>query len=190
MLADESGWLLQLEGEADLAGLPESVRSAARGAAQQRGLPAGAHVVTLSPSLAEPFLTFSARRDLREKVWHARMQRGANGGEHDNRAIAARIIELRQEQAALHGYANYADYALADRMASGTAAVLDLLTKAWEPAVEKAGEDRVLLTQMASDWASRRRSPPGTGATSPRRCGSRSSTSMTRNSSPTSASTT
>ncbi len=149
LLADESGWLLELQGEADLAGLPDPVRSAALGAAQQRGLAAGAHAITLSPSLAEPFLTMSARRDLREKVWRARVQRGAHAGEHDNRAIAARIIELRQEQAALHGHASYADYALADRMASGTAAVLDLLKKAWEPAKQKAGEDRVLLTQMA-----------------------------------------
>ena len=149
LLADEAGWLLQLTSQEDFAGLPDSVVSAARGAAEQRGLAAGSHAITLSPSLAEPFLTFSARRDLREKVWRARVQRGANGGEHDNRAIAARIIELRQEQAALHGHTSYADYALADRMASDTAAVLDLLTKAWEPAKRKAGEDRELLTQMA-----------------------------------------
>ncbi len=149
LLADEAGWLLQLEAEADLAGLPESVRSAARGAAQQRGLAAGACAITLSPSLAEPFLTFSARRDLREKVWRARVQRGANEGKNDNRAIGARIIALRQEQADLHGHASYADYALADRMASDTAAVQELLRKAWEPAKQKAGEDRVLLTRMA-----------------------------------------
>ena len=149
LLADESGWLLQLEGEADLAGLPESVRSAASGAAQQLSLPVGAHAITLSPSLAEPFLTFSARRDLREAVWRARVARGANEGKTDNRAIAARIIELRQDQAALHGHASFADYALADRMASDTAAVLELLRKAWEPAKDKANEDRVLLTAMA-----------------------------------------
>lgn len=149
LLADESGFLLPLREDADLAGLPESVRSAARAAAEQRGLGPNASAVTLSPSLAEPFLTFSARRDLREAVWRARMQRGAHDGEHDNRAIAARIVELRQEQAALHGYGSYADYALADRMASGTAAVLDLLAKAWEPAKAKADEDRVRLAAMA-----------------------------------------
>ena len=94
-------------------------------------------------------MTFSARRDLREAVWRARMLRGAHAGAHDNRAIAARIIQLRQEQAALHGYPSYADYALVDRMASGTAAVLDLLGKAWEPAKAKAAKDRVRLTAMA-----------------------------------------
>ena len=149
LLADESSFLLPLGDEADLAGLPESVRSAARGAAEQRGLGQGTSAITLSPSLAEPFLTFSARRDLREAVWRARTQRGAHDGEHDNRAIAARIVQLRQEQAALHGYASYADYALADRMASGTAAVLDLLAKAWEPAKARANEDRVRLAAMA-----------------------------------------
>ena len=149
LLAEEAAWLLQLHGEADLAGLPESVRSAARSAAAERGLGADACAITLSPSLAEPFLTFSARRDLREAVWRTRVERGAHDGEYDNRPVAARIIALRQELAALHGYATYADYALADRMAQDTAAVLDLLGKAWEPAKTKAAEDRALLTATA-----------------------------------------
>jgi peptidyl-dipeptidase Dcp len=150
LLAEESGWLLQLEGESDLAGLPDSVRSAARTAAVERGLGADAYAITLSPSLAEPFLTFSSRRDLREAVWRARVERGAHEGEHDNRPIAARIVSLRQELAALHRYSSYADYALVDRMAEDTAAVLDLLGKAWEPAKAKAVEDRALLTAMAA----------------------------------------
>ncbi|HSV51119.1 MAG TPA: M3 family metallopeptidase, partial [Burkholderiaceae bacterium] len=134
LLADESGWALPLKDEADLAGLSDSLRSAARNAAAQRGLGPEACVITLSPSLAEPFLTYSSRRDLREAVWRARIARGAHDGEHDNRPVAARIVTLRQELAALHGHASYADYALADRMAPDTAAVQDLLRQAWEPA--------------------------------------------------------
>ncbi|NPC54582.1 M3 family metallopeptidase [Caenimonas soli] len=149
LLAEESSWALQLNGEADLAGLPDSVRSAARTAALERGLGAEAYAITLSPSLAEPFLTFSSRRDLREIVWRARVARGAHEGEHDNRPVAAGIVALRQELAGLHGYASYADYALADRMAQDTAAVLDLLRKAWEPAKAKAADDRALLTATA-----------------------------------------
>ena len=142
----------------------------------ERGLGADACAITLSPSLAEPFLTFSSRRDLREAVWRARVARGAHDGEHDNRPVAARIVALRQELAALHGYASYADYALADRMAQDTAAVLELLRKAWEPAKAKAAEDRALLTAMAQRaWRSPRPSRPGTGATWPRRCGSSNS---------------
>jgi peptidyl-dipeptidase Dcp len=151
LLAEEAQWLLTLAGDADLAGLPESVRSAARNAATERGLGGSAYAITLSPSLAEPFLTFSARRDLRERVWRGRVERGAHAGEQDNRPVAARIVALRQELAGLHGHDNYAEYALSDRMAEGTGAVLQLLRQAWEPAKAKAAQDRERLTQMARD---------------------------------------
>jgi peptidyl-dipeptidase Dcp len=149
LLAEEAGWLLQLHAPNDLAGLPDSLRAAAGAAAQERGVGADAYAMTLSRSLVEPFLTFSSRRDLREAVWRAWAERGAHDGEHDNRPVAARIVALRQELAALHGYANYADYALADRMAPNTVAVLDLLGQAWVPAKAKAAEDRALLTATA-----------------------------------------
>lgn len=149
VLADESGFALALEDEAALAGLPSFLRAAAESAAQQRGLPPGSHVVTLSPSLAEPFLTFSDRRGLREAVWRGRVARGAHAGSHDNRPVAAEIMALRQEQAQLHGYATYADYQLIDRMAGKPEAVSALLGKVWEPAKAKAEEDRVALTEMA-----------------------------------------
>ncbi len=114
------------------------------------GLGEKVHAITLSPSMAEPFLTFSSRRDLRETVWRARVQRGAHSGRRDNRPVAAQIMTLRQEQAQLHGYASYADYALVDRMAASTAAVSQLLSSVWEPAKAKADEDRALLTEMAN----------------------------------------
>jgi peptidyl-dipeptidase Dcp len=151
LLAEEAQWLLTLAGEADLAGLPESVRAAAHNAAIERGLGGSAYAVTLSPSLAEPFLTFSSRRDLREKVWRGRVERGAHAGEHDNRPVAARIVALRQELARLHGHDSFADYALTDRMAGRTEAVLQLLQQAWEPAKQKAAVDRELLTRMAGE---------------------------------------
>ncbi len=149
VLAVESGYMLKLQGEAELAGLPESARAAARTAARERGLPEGSHVVTLSLSSFETFMSFSSRRDLRETLWRARVQRCADGGAHDNRGLIAQIMALRQEQAALLGYASYADYALVDRMAGNTAAVQTLLQQAWEPAKAKAAQDRVLLVDMA-----------------------------------------
>ena len=151
ILAEEAAFSLLLNGEADLAGLPAFVRAAAANAAMQRGLPAGSHVITLSPSLSEPFLTFSARRDLRETVWHARVARGANTGPHDNRPIVGQIMALRQEQAALHGFESYAAYELVDRMAGVPSAVLDLLHQAWEPAKAFAEKDRLALTEMARE---------------------------------------
>ena len=149
ILAEEAAYTLPLNGEADLAGLPPFVRDAARSAAQQRGLGPDASVITLSPSLAEPFLTFSDRRDLREALWRARTGRGANAGAHDNRPVIAQIVALRQEQAALHGFNTYADYELVDRMAGQTASVLNLLQQTWEPAKAHAEVDRQALTNMA-----------------------------------------
>jgi peptidyl-dipeptidase Dcp len=149
VLADEAGFVLELQGEADLTGLPAFLRESARSAAQQRGWGEQRYAITLSPSLVEPFLSFSSRRDLRETVWRARKARGSHTGAHDNRPIAARIVALRQEQAALHGYPSYADYELADRMAARPAAVLELLHRAWEPAKQKAAHDRAELTTMA-----------------------------------------
>ena len=149
VLAEEAAYTLVLHGEADLEGLPTFVRSAAANAARQRGFAEGQYVITLSPSLAEPFLTFSARRDLRETIWQARVARGAKAGPHDNRPIVAQIMALRQEQAALHGYASYADYELADRMAGTPAAVSALLQQAWQPAKSFAEQDRKALEALA-----------------------------------------
>ena len=103
LLADEKGWEMVLEGPDDLAGLPKALVDAAAGAAEERGHP-GKHVITLSRSSVEPFLTFSARRDLRERAFRAWAMRGENGGATDNRAIAAETIALRAERARLLGY--------------------------------------------------------------------------------------
>jgi peptidyl-dipeptidase Dcp len=155
VLADEASFALTLATPDDLAGLPSFVRAAALEAARERGLPEGTHVITLSPSLAEPFLTFSERRELREQVWRARRERGAHAGEHagehDNRPVAERIIALRQEQAALLGYRTYAEFKLADRMAPSVAAVDELLERAWKPAIAKADQDRERLTALATE---------------------------------------
>ncbi len=98
VLADEKSFTLVLEGPDDLAGLPEPLVAAASAAAEERGL-AGKYVVTLSRSSVEPFLQFSARRDLREKAFRAWAARGESGGATDNRAIAAETVKLRAERA-------------------------------------------------------------------------------------------
>ncbi|MEP6504011.1 MAG: M3 family metallopeptidase, partial [Betaproteobacteria bacterium] len=126
VLADEAGFQLELA-ETDLDGLPPFVRASARQAASDRGLGEGAHVVTLSRSLIVPFLTFSTKRELRERAWKAWVGRGENDGETDNREVARDILRLRQEQAWMHGHASYADFALANTMAGNIASVNTLL---------------------------------------------------------------
>ncbi len=149
VLADESSFRLELRSEAELAGLPSFVRAAARQAAVERGIDDGAHVITLSRSHIVPFLTFSERRDLREQAWRAWTSRGEHAGETDNRSIAAEILDLRLEQARLHGYASYADYALADTMAGSQAAVTSLLERVWRPAKARAEQERAALEALA-----------------------------------------
>ena len=149
ILADEAEWCLWLNDEHDLKGLPDAVRSAARNAAAERGKPEGA-AITLSRSLVVPFLTYSERRDLRERAFKAWTRRGENDGPHDNRPIAREILKLRAEQARLNGYATFADYALVDRMAGRPDAVARLLENVWEPAKAKAAKEGEALRAIAS----------------------------------------
>ena len=151
VLADEASYQLLLKTEADLAGLPAFLRDAAKQAAQARGVEDG-HMITLSRSLLMPFLTFSERRDLREQALKAWLARGEHAGANDNRPIALEILKLRLEQASLHGYKTFADYALVDRMAGKPSAVQDLLGKVWEPAKQRAAAelDAIKATALAT----------------------------------------
>jgi len=146
VLADESGYCLVLEDD-DLAGLPDFVRAAARAAAEERGHP-GKHVVTLLRSSIEPFLTFSARRDLREKAHRAWLARGENGGATDNRAIIAEMVALRAERARLMGYDSFAAFRLDDAMAKTPQAARGLLEEVWRRALLRAGRERAELQAM------------------------------------------
>jgi len=152
VLHDESTWQLVLQGEPDLAGLPDFVRTAAHQAAIERGV--DGRVITLSRSLVVPFLSFSERRDLRERAWRAWVGRGENPGEHDNREIARDILRLRNEQARLHGHRCFADHALTDTMAGTRAAVQGLLGEVWPRALAAVERERqALLQAMAAAGA-------------------------------------
>jgi peptidyl-dipeptidase Dcp len=148
VLADEKSYTLVLDGEADLAGLPAFLREAAAHAADERGLK-GKHVITLSRSSIEPFLTFSKRRDLREQAFKAWAARGDTGGSTDNKAIIAEMVGLRAERARLLGYETFSDFKLADTMAKTPDAVLGLLNEVWGPAKARAMEERDDLQAMA-----------------------------------------
>lgn len=147
VLHDEKDWQLVLE-ESDLAGLPDFARNAAAQAAKERGQD-GKYVITLARSSVEPFLTFSARRDLRQVAYEAWIRRGEHEGDHDNRPLIREIVALRTEQAKLLGYATFADFKLDDSMAKDTSAVERLLLQVWGPAKEKAAAERAELQDCA-----------------------------------------
>ncbi len=113
-LADMNDWTLHLTSEADLEGLPEPVRTAAREEAEAKGLEGW--LFTLAYPSYGPFMTYSTRRDLREKMYRAYGSIGGRGNEHDNNEVIRRIVELRAEQARMLGYNTYCDYVLEDRM--------------------------------------------------------------------------
>lgn len=152
LLADERDWALFLD-VADLAGLPEFLKSSMAEAAEMRGQK-GRYAVTLSRSIYEPFSTFSERRDLREIAFRAFTMRGQNGGATDNTAVVRDMLRLRAEKAKLLGYASYAALKLDDTMAKTPEAVHTLLDPVWEKALEKAASDQIELQRLAAEAGS------------------------------------
>jgi peptidyl-dipeptidase Dcp len=149
VLADEQAFTLSIDGEAELAGLPDFMREAMRSEAQERKL--DGHVMTLSRSSVEPFLQFSQRRDLREKIFRAFAMRGDNGGATDNKAIIAEMVRLRAERARLLGFPDFAHYRLDDAMAKTPAAVRALLDTVWTRARQKALADRDAMQALVAE---------------------------------------
>jgi len=148
ILKDESDYQLVLESDEDKAGLPDFLLAAAASAAEARGH-AGKHVITLSRSLIEPFLQFSANRALREEAFRAWASRGENGGDTDNREIITETLQLRAERAKLLGFESFAHFKLDDTMAKKPEAVNELLMKVWEPALARASEEKADLAAYA-----------------------------------------
>eukprot|EP01036_Dinobryon_divergens_P034296 gene34296-44299_t len=135
VLADESDIYLTLESDEDKVGLAADILAASRQAAIERNVSGeNSCVITLSRSLVVPFLTFSERRDLREKAWRLWTSRGELDPARDNIAVAKKILQLREEQAKMHGYETFAHYANADTMAGHPSKVQELLERVWGPA--------------------------------------------------------
>ena len=113
-LADLNEWALHLTTEDDLVGLPQSLRDTAQEEAAARCL--DGWLFTLAAPSYIPFMTYSTRRDLRERMYRAYGSIGGRGNGHDNNAVIRRIIQLRAKQARMLGYETYCDYVLDDRM--------------------------------------------------------------------------
>jgi peptidyl-dipeptidase Dcp len=149
VLHDEQNQSLVLDSEADLAGLPQSLRDSAAAAAASRNL-AGKWVITNTRSSVDPFLTYSDRRDLREKAWRMFVDRGDNGGEHDNNALITEILRLRAERAKLLGYPTHAHWRLENTMAKTPERALDLMEAVWKPAASRVREEVADMQALAN----------------------------------------
>jgi peptidyl-dipeptidase Dcp len=132
VLADEQ-MSIPLAGAADRAGLPDSFPNE----------------VANTRSSVEPFLTYSARRDLREKVWRAFMNRGDNNDAHDNKKVIAEIVKLRHERARLLGYKTHAHWRLEMSMAKTPERAMELMEAVWKPAVARVAEEVADMQALA-----------------------------------------
>jgi peptidyl-dipeptidase Dcp len=147
VVADENTWTV-IPNEAGVAGLPDSNKAAAAGAARSRNLQGWAIVNTRSS--VDPFLTFADDRGLREQVWRKFVGRGDNGDRNDTNAIIAEIVRLRAERARLLGYANHAEWRMQDTMARTPAAAMELMMRVWEPAKARVTQEVADMREIAS----------------------------------------
>jgi peptidyl-dipeptidase Dcp len=148
LLADETDQVLVLKNQEDLAGLPQSLKDAAAAAAAAKGMP-DAWVISNTRSSIDPFLTYSDRRDLREKAWKMFVNRGDNGGENDNNAIITQILQLRAERAKLLGYETHAHWRLENTMAKTPERAVELMEAVWTPAVARVREEVADMQALA-----------------------------------------
>ncbi|MBI1186198.1 MAG: M3 family peptidase [Alphaproteobacteria bacterium] len=147
VLADEDTAIF-ITREADLAGLPDSLRAAYAAAATERGQP-GQWAVVNTRSSVDPFLTFSSNRALREQVWRAFKNRGDNGDANDTNALIADIVRLRAERAALLGFPTHAHWRMADTMAQDPARAQALMMRVWPAAVARVREEVADMQRIA-----------------------------------------
>ena len=124
-LKDESCYELPITDKKDLAGIPEDVVEAAETEAKNRDQKGW--IFTLSEPSYVPFMKYAENRNLREKMYRAKMNVGNNNNEYDNKEIIRKIANIRLEIARMMGFKNYATYVLKDRMAQNEDNVMDLL---------------------------------------------------------------
>ena len=138
VLAATNAYTLNITDEADLAGLPEYVKTMAAETAAEKGLEGWAF--TLDAPSYSPFLQYSENRELRKQIWTAYNTR-ALGGEFDNTEIVRKIVDLRIKIANILGYETYADYALEERMAKDKKTAVDFIMNLLKPSLEFAKKD-------------------------------------------------
>ena len=154
VLKEDNAFQLIIDSQEDLAGLPDAVISGAVEAASELGQE-GKWIFTLHKPSMIPFLQYSEKRDLREKIFKAYINRGNNDNEYDNKAIASRIAALRVQKANLLGYETHAHFVLEQNMAKVPGNVYDLLNKLWEPALQIAKQEAQALQEIMDEEGKR-----------------------------------
>lgn len=137
VLSETNNYKLVLESQQDLAGLPQGLIEQGAQTAKESGMD-GKWVYTLQNSSIMPFLQYAEKRNLREDIYKAYINRGNNNDERDNKALILKIAALRLERANMLGYETHAAYILQENMAKNASNVNDLLMQLWTPALKRA----------------------------------------------------
>jgi len=148
LLGEEQKVWLTLEKAEDLAGLPDSLKDAAASAATAKQL-SGKWVILNTRSSVDPFLSYSSRRDLREKVWKMFVNRGDNGDTRDNNAVIPQILALRAERAKLLGFPTHAHFRLDNVMAKTPENAMNLMERVWPAAIARVKEEVADMQTLA-----------------------------------------
>jgi peptidyl-dipeptidase Dcp len=154
LLADETDLYVEIRTEAELEGLPVSLKDAAAQTAEAKKLK-GSWVIANTRSSVDPFLTYSANRSLREKVWKMFVGRGDNGDKNDNNAIITEILQLRAERAKLLGFPTHAHWRLDNAMAKTPEKAMELMEAVWKPAVLRVKEEVADMQKLADKEGAR-----------------------------------
>ncbi len=149
LLAETNQYKIVLESEDDLQGLPPDVVALGDAAARQNGLE-GKYVFTVQVPSIVPFLTYSSRRDLREKLFRFYSLRGNNNDQNDNKEIIKKILQLRQERAEILGYKTFAHFVIEKNMAKTPENALSFLSKLWQFALKRAKNELAEMQQIAA----------------------------------------
>lgn len=147
LLAETNAFQLIVDKEEDLAGLPEAVRVAAAETAKEAGME-GKWLFGLQKPSWVPFMQYSARRDLREKMFNGYSMRGNNDNEYDNKQIVLDIMKLRIEKATMMGFETPAAFILDETMAKNSETVNAFLAKIFTPALAKAKIERAEMQKI------------------------------------------
>lgn len=148
-LKDTNNFILHVTDDAELEGLPDTAIDLAIQTAKERGM--DGYVFTLQAPSYTPFLTYSARRELREKMYKAYNTLCTHDNENNNVAIVGKIVNLHREMAQLLGFETYADYALTRRMAEKKENVYQLLNQLIEAYMPTAKEEVEAVRQLYPD---------------------------------------
>lgn len=153
LLKENKAFQLHITDELELDGLPETARQAAAHTAAEQGKEGW--IFTLDQPSYSPFMTYSARRDLRERMYMEKNTVGVHDNPENNLGICKRLINLRRETAQLLGFGSFADYVLQRRMAGSTENVYKLLNdlmSAYKPAaVEEVREIERVAKEAEGD---------------------------------------